>query len=110
MYRIIEREVSVSRVVADRSLSSSDEATEIIKLLSSAAAEMNLIKVVVELGQAQAMGSYVDPLKNVPEVLPVLRTKVSIYIFGRGETFGSSPNPIISNGKLKSRGLKMAPY
>lgn len=71
----------MSRVVADRSLSSSEEAAEIIKLLSSAAAEMNLIKVVVELGQAQAMGSYSDPLENVPEVSPVIRTKVSIYIY-----------------------------
>jgi DNA-directed RNA polymerase len=78
LYRIIEREISVSRVVADRSLSSSTEAAEIIKLLSSAAAEMNLIKVVVDLGQAQAMGSYPDPLENVPEVSPVIRTKVSI--------------------------------
>ena len=38
---------------------------------------MNLMKVVVELGQARDMGSYSDTLANVAEVLPVLRPKVS---------------------------------
>ena len=45
-------------------------------MLSSAAADMNLMKVVVELGQARDMGLHPDPLAGVDEVLPVLRAKV----------------------------------
>jgi hypothetical protein len=50
-------------------------------MLSSAATEMNLMKVVFELGQARDMGSYPDPLSDVPEVRPVLRPKVCDSIF-----------------------------
>jgi hypothetical protein len=58
-------------------IASSKEAENIIQSLSSAAADMNLMKVVVELGQTRDMASYPDPLGDVEEVMPVLRPKVS---------------------------------
>lgn len=76
LYRIIERNIPITSVVADRVLTLSKEASDIIQMLSSAAADMNLMKVVVQLGQARDMGSYPDPLADVAEVQPVLRVKV----------------------------------
>ncbi|THH14382.1 hypothetical protein EW146_g5951 [Bondarzewia mesenterica] len=65
--------IDVSTVVADRSISSSEEAEQIILTLSQAAVELNLSKIVLELGQAEALGSTkVDPLADVPEVKPVM--------------------------------------
>jgi DNA-directed RNA polymerase, mitochondrial len=80
--RIIDRKLSVSHVVADRVVSSSEEAIEIIKILSKAAVNLNLSYVVAELGQAEAMGTrFSDILDNVPEVNPVMRVKVSNYMY-----------------------------
>lgn len=80
-------------------------------MLSSAAAEVNLMKVVVELGQAQAMGTYADPLENVPEVAPVLRAKVRIYL---STYFYMRVTKLItlhrSPKRLKSKSQKMAPF
>jgi DNA-directed RNA polymerase, mitochondrial len=76
--QIIDRKISISHVVADRVISSSEEATEIITILSKAAVKLNLSYVVAELGQAEAMGTrFSDILDTVPEVNPVLRVKVS---------------------------------
>jgi len=45
----------------------------------SAAVDLNLLGVVGELGQAEVLGSQLlDPLDNVPEVMPVTRLKVNI--------------------------------
>jgi DNA-directed RNA polymerase len=75
---IIDRQIPISHVVSDRVFSSSRQAVDIIKLLSKAAVDLNLTPVVNELGQTEALGrEYVDPLENVPEVLPVLRIKAS---------------------------------
>jgi len=75
----MDREISPTNVVADRIFSSSEEASDIIKLLSKAAVELNLSHVLVELGQAQSLGSHVpDPLEDVPEVTPVIRLNVRI--------------------------------
>ena len=75
---IIDRNVSVSHVVSDRVFSSSEDAAEVIRLLSKSAVELNLSRIVNELGRADAIGRvYVDPLEDVPEVQPVMRIKVS---------------------------------
>ena len=75
---IIDRQISVSQVVASRSVSSDQEAADIIKLLSKTAVEMNLVSVVDELSRTEALGNSFlpDPLQNIPEAKPVLRPKV----------------------------------
>ncbi|OAX44242.1 DNA/RNA polymerase [Rhizopogon vinicolor AM-OR11-026] len=71
---LMDREISPTNVVADRVFSSSEEASDIIKLLSKAAVELNFPHVLAELGQAESLGSHVpDPLEDVPEVNPVTR-------------------------------------
>lgn len=79
---IIDRRISVSQVVASRSVSSDQEAVDIIKLLSRTAVEMNLISVVDELSRTQALGSSLlpDPLQSIPEARPVLRPKVFLFL------------------------------
>lgn len=75
---IIDRRIPVPQVVASRSVSSDQEAVNLIKLLSKTAVEMDLISVVDELSKAQALGNslFPDPLQDIPEVRPVLRYKV----------------------------------
>ena len=75
---IIDRRIPVPRVVASRSVSSDQEAVDMIKLLSKTAVEMDLISVVDELSRTQALGNslFPDPLQDIPEVRPVLRPKV----------------------------------
>ena len=75
---IVDRQIPVSLIVADRTFVSSEEAAEAIKLLSRAAVDMNLSKIVGELGLAESLGSRLpDPLLNVPQAMPVLIAKVS---------------------------------
>ncbi|KAF8141815.1 hypothetical protein EV363DRAFT_1467981 [Boletus edulis] len=58
--------------MSDRIFTSSDDASEVIWLLSKAAIEMNISPVIAELGQVEAMGTgCLDPLNDVPEVMPV---------------------------------------
>ncbi|KAJ8690626.1 DNA-directed RNA polymerase [Pleurotus ostreatus] len=74
---LIDREISVPSIVSDRVFESDEEAAQVIKMLSKAAVDLNLSKVVSELGQAEAIGStYQDPLENVPDVRPVLAFKM----------------------------------
>ena len=81
--RIIDRKLSVSHVVADRVFSSSEEAAEIIKLLSKVAVNLNMSHVVAELGQAELAGTrFSDILDDVPEVSPVIRPWVSNPVHG----------------------------
>ena len=76
---MVSREIAVSLVVSDRSLQSSEEASQIIQLLSSTAISMNLSTVVRELGLAEKLGSTLpDPLDDVPEARPVMKIKVSM--------------------------------
>lgn len=70
---LLNRDINVINVVADRSLSPSDSA-EIIQHLCRAAAEIGLHSVISDLGQAQAIAE--DPLADVPEVMPVKITRV----------------------------------
>jgi DNA-directed RNA polymerase, mitochondrial len=61
--------ISIADVVSDRAIETSEAATEVMKLISSAAADLRMPGIVSELGQVQALG--VDPLEGVPEVMPV---------------------------------------
>ncbi|KAF8890704.1 hypothetical protein BD779DRAFT_1438161 [Infundibulicybe gibba] len=73
---IVDRQISLPFVISDRAFGSSEEAAEIIRTLSKAAVNLNLSRVVSELGQAEAIGSHtVDVLDGVPEVQPVMRKK-----------------------------------
>ena len=78
---IVDRQISVSHVVASRSVSSDQEAANLIKLLSKTAVEMNLVSVVEELSSTQALGNSLlpDPLQDIPEARPVLRPKVILW-------------------------------
>jgi DNA-directed RNA polymerase len=76
---IVDRHIPISNVVSDRVFTSSKDAASVIKILSKAAVDHHLSHIVGELGQADAIGrEYVDPLADVPEVLPVFRIKVSL--------------------------------
>ncbi|KAK7677152.1 hypothetical protein QCA50_019861 [Cerrena zonata] len=73
---MIDRQIPASLVVSDRAIKTSDEATEAIKHLSKAAVDMNLSKVVNELGMAEVFGTQIpDALDEVPEATPVMRPK-----------------------------------
>jgi DNA-directed RNA polymerase len=79
---MVERDISSTAVVADRVLASSEEASDIIKLLSKSAVALNHPRILAELGQAEFLGSHVpDPLEGVPEVKPVVRLAVRIAFF-----------------------------
>lgn len=75
--RMIDRQVPVTLVVADRAFTESADAEEAIKALSRAAVGLHMSKVVTELGAVEMMGSQSE-LENVPEVLPVTVPKVSV--------------------------------
>ena len=77
MKGIVDNQLSVLTVVADRSIKSSDEAQQIIRALTSAAVQNNYLEIVRELGKAEELGSSLpDPYSNVPEVRPVVVTTV----------------------------------
>jgi DNA-directed RNA polymerase len=76
---ITDREIDIAHVVSSRVFTSSEEAANIIKLLSTEAVKMNMRGVVIALGQAETFGSQLfDPLDDVPQVKPVERMKVNI--------------------------------
>ncbi|KAG5335655.1 hypothetical protein C0989_000845 [Termitomyces sp. Mn162] len=69
---IVKRNIPIATVVADRTLESSEEAVEIIKYLSVAAADSHDAHVLAELGQAEVLGTHrPDILDTVPEAQPV---------------------------------------
>ncbi|KAI0632722.1 DNA/RNA polymerase [Trametes polyzona] len=73
---MIARQVAPALVVADRAFATNEEATAAIKALSRAAVQMGLSSVVNELGLADSLGRQVDdPLEDVPEAIPVTKTK-----------------------------------
>src|ERR1700753_3412972 len=78
---IVDRQIAVSTVVGSRTVSSDQEAADIIKLLSKTAVEMNLLSIVDELSSTQALGNSLlpDPLQDIPEAKPVLRPKVNHF-------------------------------
>ncbi|TFY82948.1 hypothetical protein EWM64_g1061 [Hericium alpestre] len=69
---MMDGQISVSQVIASRGISNSEEAETLMKALSSAAMDMNLLHVVQELGEADALGrTEPDALDEIPEVMPV---------------------------------------
>ncbi|KAF8130200.1 hypothetical protein EV363DRAFT_1399395 [Boletus edulis] len=93
--RLLARGISIQDVISDRVFTSSEDASEVIRLLSKAAIEMNLSQVIAELGQVEAMGTgHLDPLNDVPEVMPVKKlTDVSQEIVDEnGNVVRSSPS------------------
>lgn len=75
---ILNRDIPIENVVADRVFETSSEAAEVIKLLSKAAADLGHTEVIARLGQTEAIGAhYEDILADIPEVMPVMRVKVS---------------------------------
>lgn len=79
---IVDREISVTQVVASRSVNSDDEAADMIKVLSKTAVEMHIPSVMDELGQTQFLGgsALFDPLEGIPEAMPVLKAKVCLVL------------------------------
>lgn len=76
--RLTARGISIQDVISDRVFTSSEEASEVIRLLSKAAIEANMSPVIAELGRVEAMGTdHLDPLNDVPEVIPVKKLAVS---------------------------------
>ncbi|KAF5375440.1 hypothetical protein D9615_007971 [Tricholomella constricta] len=74
--RIVDRDIPIASVVSDRTMTSSKEAVEIIKLLSQTAMQLNMPRIISELGHAEAIGAQIsDTLDNVPEATPVMRVK-----------------------------------
>ncbi|KAL6308760.1 DNA/RNA polymerase [Sparassis latifolia] len=73
---MINRQIPATLVVSDRAITSSEDASSIITLLSKAAVELDLSKVVNELGMAESLGRQTtDPLDDVPQAKPVMRLK-----------------------------------
>ncbi|KAI0270564.1 DNA/RNA polymerase [Gloeopeniophorella convolvens] len=69
---IVDNQLSVATVVADRAITSSEEAHGIIQALTKVAVQLNYPEIIRELGQAEAMASTApDPLSGVPEAAPV---------------------------------------
>jgi DNA-directed RNA polymerase, mitochondrial len=72
--RIVERQISITEVMADQVMTSSTEVASLITLVSQAAVQLGYAHVVHELGQAEALGrTVVDENDTVPEARPVLK-------------------------------------
>jgi DNA-directed RNA polymerase, mitochondrial len=69
--RIVAEDIAVADVIADRVIETSAAATDIMRLLARAAADLGLPDIVKELGTVQALGQ-TNLLENIPEVKPTL--------------------------------------
>lgn len=76
--QIVDDGLSVTKVLADRSFTNSEEALNVMTLLSRAAVAENLSRVVNELGQVQTWGTQEVLQDGVPDVKPVLKEKVRL--------------------------------
>ncbi|EIW76844.1 DNA/RNA polymerase [Coniophora puteana RWD-64-598 SS2] len=81
---IVDEEIPITSVVADRAITSSDEAASIITLLSKAAVELSLPRIVGELGQAHSAGMHEIEEDAVPQATPVRKRKATTV---DGQTF-----------------------
>lgn len=82
LVKLVDRKVNLPAIISHRAFSTSEEAADVIKRLSKAAVDENIPEVLSELGQTQNLGTLApDMLKDVPEVKPVLRTKVRNNVF-----------------------------
>ena len=79
--RIVDDGLSVTKVLSDRSFTNSEEAVNVMTLLSRAAVAENLSRVVSELGQVQSWGTQEVAEDGVPDVKPVLKEKVRLQDF-----------------------------
>jgi len=78
---IVKRNINVQDVVVDRVFDSSDQAAQVVQLLSRAAVDLDESSLVLQLAQVEQIATHEpDTLKNVPEVLPVLKDKVGHYM------------------------------
>lgn len=76
---IVKREISVEDVVVDRVFESSEQAAEVVRLLSRAAVELGMSSLVSRLGQVESIATHApDAHEDVPEVMPVLKEKVGV--------------------------------
>ncbi|KAJ7088569.1 DNA/RNA polymerase [Mycena crocata] len=66
---VLNNKIPIQRLVSDRVFTDDDEASEIIKELSSTAVTIDVPSVVVELGEAEALA--IEELDPVPEAHPV---------------------------------------
>lgn len=79
--KLKERAIPIENVVADRVFDTSEEAAQVIKILSKAAADLGFRDTVVQLGQTEALGTHSsDILDDVPEAMPVLRKVSSLAL------------------------------
>ncbi|KAJ6615404.1 DNA/RNA polymerase [Mycena sp. CBHHK59/15] len=69
---VIQADIPVSQVIADRAFTDDEEAEGVIKQLSKSAIDLNLPSVVSELSQAEALGVSEDE-DAVPEARPVTK-------------------------------------
>ena len=72
MKGIVDNQLSVSTVISDRAIKSSEEAQKILQVLAKAAVQHNYREIVHELTDLERDGSSLpDPYSDVPEVRPV---------------------------------------
>ncbi|KAI0087670.1 DNA/RNA polymerase [Irpex rosettiformis] len=79
--RIVDYDIPVTLVVSDKAFVKSEDAAEVIKALSRAAVDANLpnlSKVIMELGTAEALGCQLEEEPDVPEAMPVTKTKPKV--------------------------------
>jgi DNA-directed RNA polymerase, mitochondrial len=76
---ISAKDIDITHVVSSRVFTSSEEAADLIKMLSTEAVKLDMRGVVSALGQAETKGSTLyDPLDDVPQVKPVEKMKVTV--------------------------------
>ena len=76
---IVDNQLSVSTVISDRAIKSSEEAQKILQGLAKAAVQHNYREIVHELTDLERDGSSLpDPYSDVPDVRPVTFPKVGI--------------------------------
>jgi hypothetical protein len=73
---IVERGIQLADVVGDRNIKDDATAESLVRLLTRTAVELDLHRVVGELGEVRNLASVDDSLVGVPEVNPVLKAKV----------------------------------
>ena len=80
MRGIIDNQLSVTTVVSDRAIKSSEEAKKILQELMKVAVDHHYNQIIDELGKVEELGSSLpDPLLDVPEVRPVTVATVGFH-------------------------------
>jgi hypothetical protein len=80
---IIDNQLSVSTVISDRVIKSSEEADKIVQELTKVAVDHRYSQIIDELSNVENMASTLpDPYSDVPEVRPVTVTTVGFHNSG----------------------------